>query len=97
MKVGSLVELIIEKWPFRDYKHLMTYPVKNKTYTIRGFITQGSQCGLYLEEIDNSNVSDLTDQNLEPAFHPGKFRELQPPIANIEEHINENTLTPELV
>jgi hypothetical protein len=96
MKVGSLVELVDDKWedPFDG----TITPVKNRIYTVRGL--EGIDA-IYLEEIINK-IEPLLDEsnniiNGEVAFFIHRFRELQPPIANIEEHINENTLTPELI
>lgn len=91
MKIGSLVELINDKWG-ANYDDGVTYPVKRKTYTVREIDSddRGEPC-ITLEEIINSKRVFYRGL-LEPAFYMKRFRELMPPIENIEEFINENTL-----
>lgn len=98
MKVGSLVELVNDNWSigFHSFycNNITTFPVKNKTYTVRDIFTLLGSTAIVLEEIQNTGC-ELS--GLEEAFMIERFRELQPPIANIEEHINENTLEPVLI
>lgn len=101
MKVGSLVECVNTDFGIQR-KHNepqgMKFPVKKIVYTVRHiFTTRDGRTGLTVYEIDNSFLSKRTPSGLEPAFRADNFRELQPPIANIEEHINSNTLEKELV
>jgi hypothetical protein len=98
MKVGSLVELVNDKWGKKeDFPGIVNYPKKGVIYTIRDIISnkRGTYC--HLEEIVNPIIQTLLEGTGETWFSCKRFRELQPPIANIEEHINENTLTPELI
>jgi len=89
MRVGSLVELVNDNWTYTT--SAIYYPIKNKVYTVRDFTRE---CGIYLEEIVNPICPFL---NSEPGWKTYRFRELLSPISNIEEHIQENTLEPQLV
>jgi len=89
MKIGSLVELINDKWKNQPYDEV--FPVKNKVYTVRAIEQESDGIGLLLEEIVNP-PSQYIDAYGEPTFRIERFRELQPPIVNIEEYINQNTL-----
>lgn len=62
-------------------------PLKNKVYTIRVISKREKGVCILLEEISNEKhpVS-----NREYAFLSSRFRELLPPISNIEETINLN-------
>lgn len=100
MRVGSLVVCV-------NANENDGTPLKiNEIYTVRGIINEGSMIpnsiggftmitngdGVYLEEVTNYRVYLYT--KVEKAFKSTRFREIQPPIANIEEYINENTLEP---
>lgn len=96
MEVGSLVVCINNSGVHHigiDYGAII--PKLNTVYTVRDIRTDNYS--LLLEEIDNSHLIGRNFKKREPGFNVKRFRELQPPIANIEEHINENTLEPELV
>lgn len=89
MRAGSLVECVDDTGE-KDKRCL--YPVKNVIYTIRE-IRKSPDVGLAITL--NEIVNDMrTCFGLEVGFRASRFRELLPPIANIEEHINENTLQP---
>lgn len=87
MKVGSIVELIDDT----NWRNLAPckLPVKGVPYTIRGIIKWHDGTGVYLEEIVNRN---FLGSNTEGAFMVERFRELLPPIENIEKYIEENTI-----
>lgn len=93
MKVGSLVELVKDDWDIYHHNPVCdnktSFPVKGKPYTVRDIFTKGGYSAIVLEEISNPVCKG---SGLEEAFMIHRFRELQPPIANIEEHINQNTL-----
>jgi len=96
MKVGSLVELIDDNWStgagIAKYR-----PVKNKVYTVRAIEEFGDEgMGILLEEIINP-LFPYADGVDEPHFKPSRFRELLPPIENIEENINEDSLELEIL
>lgn len=87
MKIGSLVELVKD-----DFGWVLTkvnLPVKNKIYTIREISKREKGVCVLLEEIVNKKHPH---SKREYAFFIDRFRELQPPIENIEETINQNTL-----
>lgn len=90
MKIGSLVELVDDNWNKNGLNRLVTFPVKNKPYVIREVVKIGSGYGLLLEEIDNSGLNMFTEGGAETTFDITRFRELLPPISNIEETINLN-------
>ena len=103
MKVGSLVECIDNK-AFPNWISLKTI------YTVRDIYNKGDYVEsippnvydlnypfIRVEEVVAQNVKMKHALLIDFPFPMNKFRELQPPIANIEEHINVNTLTPELV
>ena len=101
MKVGSLVECIrtIPDF-FYDGKKLIM-PKVGKVYTVVeiGRFDNGSCKGkicIYVDEIETQSIK-WNGSIEEIAFSISWFRELLPPIANIEEHINENTLDPVLI
>lgn len=100
MKIGSLIECTNTDFGIQRIHNEpqgMIFPVKNKVYTVRHiFHLRNGKSGLTVFEIDNSRFSNRTPSKLEPAFNARNFRELQPPIANIEKQINENTLEPVL-
>lgn len=93
MKVGSLVECLKHNSSCSDSLKGKgaRFPHTETVYTVRE-IRDGSSTRILLEEIDNSHLAMFTPSKREPGFNILFFRELQPPIANIEEHINENTL-----
>lgn len=98
MKIGSLAECI---------KNIGTPLELNKIYTvlaihdnpifknILGGTTICDRVGILLVEIRNNSVFHLTNE--EKSYNINRFREVFPPIENIEEHINENTLEPALI
>lgn len=97
MKVGSLVELVDDDWIWQSNPIFINiYPVKGNIYTVRE-IRKGvySSHAILLEEIINKKYPYANGFS-EKGFSMDKFRELQPPIANIEKQINENTLEPVL-
>jgi len=100
MKAGSLVECVDTNFGIQrthNEPQGMIFPNKGVIYTVRHiFHLRDGRSGLTVNEIDNSRLKRFTPSKLEPAFNAKNFRELQPPIANIEEHINENTLEPVL-
>lgn len=61
-------------------------PIKGAVYTVREIAP--SSGGLFLEEL----VGYVDNCLGEIPFRRSRFRELLPPIANIEEQIKENTL-----
>jgi hypothetical protein len=89
MKIGSLVELVDTNFATR--RHKITYPIKGVVYTVRFIEKLPYGTGITLEEIVNPKVQ-TSDGFGECIFNINKFRELQPPIENIEEHINLNSL-----
>lgn len=101
MKTGSIIECVSEDFGIQrtqNSKMGMIFPKKGTIYTIRHiFHLRDGRSGLTVNEIDNSRLARYTPSKLEPAFTAKNFRELLPPITNIEEHINENTLEPELI
>lgn len=98
MKVGSLVECVDTNWPTEILKVDTVFgfklPVKGVICTIRDI---RDQINILLEEIDNSHLAHLCELKIESGFHIKRFRELLPPMENVEEFVNENTLEPELV
>lgn len=78
MEVGSLVELINDKWISRS---AINRPVKGKVYTVRELFEDD---GLRLEEVINEPVVCETTSGLkvfaEPGFVTSRFRELLPPM-----------------
>jgi hypothetical protein len=87
MKVGSLVKCVNNKG-----HHPYWIPAKLDTvYTVRDINVcpiMGTT-GVYLEEIVNE-TNPYTGH--EYGYLISRFRELVPPIDNIEEHIEENSL-----
>ncbi len=90
MKIGSLVELVDDNWT-RPAWNNEVLPVKDIIYTIRSIEKTNEGAFIRLEEIVNPIYRYLNEVG-ETQFGIAKFRELQPPIANIEEHINLNSL-----
>lgn len=89
MKVGSLVECVDTNW--RNPETDTINPVKGKVYTVREIVRYSGETFILLVEIVNKKKHYL-EGFYEGCFLIKRFRETQPPIANIEEHINENTL-----
>jgi len=101
MQNQSLVECINNSG-FEEFVKLKT------PYTIRKIIKKGTIIstpfdivaiitdGVYLEEVIAPDIIIAT-VIFERMFPLQYFRELLPPIANIEEHINKEVLKPELV
>lgn len=81
MKIGSLVECINNVG-----LRICAIPQKNTIYCVRGFNKAG---GIWLEEIENPLCHINGD---EWGYLPNRFREVMPPVSNIEELINENIL-----
>jgi hypothetical protein len=90
IKVGSIVELVNDNWGAK-YDDGVVYPIKGKQYTVRSIEKSKHGTCILLEEIVN-NRQVFYEGYLEPAFFITRFRELLPPIENIEEHINQNSL-----
>jgi hypothetical protein len=96
MKVGSIVHLVDDRWEYFKSKSSMgiIYPVKNKDYTVREILKgRGALSGIdciRLEEIVNKTILYLDSGVLEQAFQMYRFKELLPPISDIEETINAN-------
>lgn len=98
MKIGSLVECIKISIG-RSSEFSVNMPKKGNIYTVRHikkFNSSYSKCGILLEEIVNKPIKFATGSE-EPYFPIEFFREVQPPIENIEEKIKEETLEIELV
>ncbi len=76
MKIGSLVELINDKWHTRPWLGEV-YPIKGVIYTIREIRHVGG-VGVLLEEIINPTFPPPDDY--EVGFKIERFRELQPPM-----------------
>jgi len=98
MKVGSLVQCVGNQ----GLKNVAP-PDLTAIYTVREIRTPeykrtlgvtSTKIGILLEEIVNPS-HPLYGEEFGYLSH--RFREVQPPIANIEEHINENTLEPVLI
>ena len=93
MKIGSLVELVDDN--FNSFYNTISImngakkPVKNVAYTVRDIFTIKADCLIRLEEIVNPLDKFI---GMEGGYFIKRFRELQPPITNIEEHINLNSL-----
>lgn len=93
MKIGSLVICVDDQGLINTIK-----PERNKIYTIRHIRTveykksnygiSNSQDGILLEEIVNDNAPGYPE---EKGYKIYRFKEVMPPIANIEECINQNT------
>lgn len=101
MKIGSLVECIKEVLP-KGGNELQTNerkPIKGKIYTIREIkIFPNKQIGITVEEIINPFIYFIDSlKYTERKFNINNFREILPPIENIEEKIKEETLEIELV
>ena len=77
MGIGSLVELIDDKWIGIYPPHLI-FPVKGEIYTVRGF--DNKYPAIYLEEIVNPEMMFPTGEYGELSFLIRRFRELVPPI-----------------
>lgn len=92
MRVGSLVELVDDNFSSKDNNFWASYgcvaPIKGIVYTARS---------LYDDKLRLEEIINPTFGNYEPGYFVSRFRELQPPIANIEQHIKENSLEPELI
>jgi|GEM_PF-4224128 hypothetical protein len=103
MKAGSLVQYI--KGHSED-KHLII-PDKNVIYSVRQvfpkltFILRGVYAqadSIYLEEIINEpKYYPFSKVYLEDAYMMESFREVLPPIEDIEQCVNENTLELETI
>lgn len=78
MKVGSLVELINDKWIDLPLS-FETYPVKGVIYTVRDIEEFKDGVYIRLEEIINPKYKSY-DFYGECQFNADKFRELLPPI-----------------
>jgi len=96
MKAGSLVECMDNTTTISEkYKGMgAIYPKLKIVYTVREIRSDNNT--LLLEEVDNSHLIPFSERNREPGFAIKRFRELQPPISNIEEHINLNSLEYEI-
>lgn len=65
------------------YRDVITYPIKDKFYHVRGYTPNGT--GLLLKEIKNKNFDLSSGINSEPGFAPHKFR-------SVDETFTEETL-----
>lgn len=91
MQVGSLCEYIGANLNDADYKMIsmgFIVPNLNTPYTVRDvFEYRGNMC-IRLEEIKQP----ISSAGFEEAYKMKCFRELQPPIPNVEQWVNDNTL-----
>lgn len=77
MKIGSLVELVDDRWT--DSKNIIR-PIKKVIYTVRGFDRLPiSTPSIFLEEIENAPVYYSNGYG-ESSFKITRFRELLPPM-----------------
>lgn len=86
MRVGSLVECIQGVQP-TIYNEIV--PILKKPYTVRDILNLHNGVFIRLEEIINHQYQ-YEDGFEECGFDIKCFRELMPPIENIEEFINKN-------
>lgn len=68
---------------------VLIYPKKGHEYTIRGF--HPIYEGLYLEEVNNSNLSHRTRSGSEPSFKYYRFRKIELDYNFVEEVIKNVT------
>lgn len=85
MKIGSIVECVDNL----GCKMPEFAPKRHTPYTV----SEIDENLISLEEI----TLPIWMGNTPYMYNMERFRELIPPIANIEEHINSNTLEPELI
>jgi hypothetical protein len=91
MQIGSIVELINDNWG-SSYIQGVTYPIKGKEYTVRGFTkNRDGDVFLLLEEIVNS-PRIFHEGYIEPAFYVHRFKEKLMSYSDMEEYINQNSL-----
>jgi len=103
MKAGSLVECIDNK-SFPDFINLKTIYTVRDIYNTGDYI-QSLPENIYQVKYSFIRVDEVTAQNITMQYavlidfpFPMKcFRELQEPIANIEENINNNVLELETI
>lgn len=90
MKVGSLVGALLDIVGMHSVLGKVGKSIKKDTVLTVRLITDRK---ILFEEIVNPLNPNSGN---EFAYKTEWFAELQPPISNIEEHIKENTLEPEL-
>jgi hypothetical protein len=79
MQVGSLIELINDRWNVKQKAFAIdncTFPIKGVIYTVREFYGDDS---IRLEEIINKK-HHYNDGYKEVSFYIHRFREIQPPM-----------------
>lgn len=96
MKIGSLVECV-ETPHVKDPDYNAEIPTKGKIYTVRDVAKFEVGIGVVVHELQNKPYLFRDTGIMEPYFPIKIFRQVQPPIANIEKHIKENTLEVETV
>jgi hypothetical protein len=92
MQPGSIVELQDDNWDANRFMYLVkqgfTYPTKGRLYTVREHNNQGT--GIRLDEIRNPKI-EFGAGIMENSFNMKRFREVFPPVDNVEEWSNQNT------
>lgn len=97
MQPGSIVELIddsfTESWVLKVAKSGGRIPVKGVPYTVRQIrkSRHSDKTGILLEEIVNPKVPLYDDTPIEPGFVIERFRELMPPIQDVQQWVEQNT------
>jgi hypothetical protein len=102
MQPGSIVILVDDNWNaekfMQNVKRGCTYPVVERPYMVR--ITREDTNGLaiLLEEIKNPLIDYKgTGELSELGFYAKRFKEIFPPINDVERWINQNSVTKQLV
>lgn len=79
MKPGDRVVCVNGDFHPEIAKYFQQLPIKDKEYTIRTVRPIGAEGGILLEEIKNKSIFfKMYQGNLEPAFHPNRFRVVEP-------------------
>lgn len=95
MKVGSIVECVkpsIRELAGFEIISNIKMPIVGHIYTVRETLIREGYSAILLEEIINPKLW-YKPGYVEICFQSSRFRELLPPIENIEEYINKNTIT----
>lgn len=80
-RIGQRIVCVAEFTAPRKYKEIK--PVVDMTYTVRGFLTEDGQTGIYLEEIVNPKYKYKGGYR-EAAYGMENFRAVQYPPATAE-------------
>lgn len=84
MRVGDKVVCINGDFHPEIAKHFQYLPEKDKEYIVRAVRPIAAEGGILLEGLKNKPIFfKLYQGNLEPAFHPNRFR-LAEPIKKLE-------------